>query len=329
MIDRQDELRSGELQDMTGHVKLVGLNLALARRVALRLEKRVGHGAADQELVNFLEQGLDDQNLVGNFGSAHDGHIGTLGVAQERVEDLQFLLDQKANGPSVGGELLGRRNHGSLVAVASTEGVIDIGVRQGGHLLGERRVALLLTLVETHVLENHDLARGKVSASCLSLRPDGVVGLLDRTANQLSQAGGHRVQAERGVGGRVAGRTAQMADKDQAAAPVQDIIEGWQCRADPTIVGDVARFGLRDIEIDADEDFLTPYIQVANRSFWHRCTPESWRKSPDRPTPWVWPLRAGIAYPLDEMRGRLRERPAWRSARRCAPSRPTRCRTNQ
>ena len=91
-----------------------------------------------------------------------------------------------------------------------------------------------------------------------------------------------------------------MTDQDQAAAPAQDIIESRQRRADATIVGDVARLGLRDIEIDADEDFLTPNIQVANRSFWHRCTPESWRKCPDRPTPWVWPLRAGIAYPLDE-----------------------------
>ena len=88
MIDRQDEFRSGELQDMSGHVKLVGLNLALADRVALGLEKRVGHGAADQELVNFLEQALDDQDLVGNLGSAHDGQIGALGMAQERVEDL-------------------------------------------------------------------------------------------------------------------------------------------------------------------------------------------------------------------------------------------------
>ena len=204
MIDRQDELLAGELQDMPGHVELVGLDLALADRVALGLEKRVGHGAADQELVDLLEQALDDQDLVGDLGSAHDGDIGALGVAQERVEDLQFLLDQEADGAAVGGELLGHRHHRRLVAVAGAEGVVDVAVGQGGHLLGEGGIALLFALVEPDVLENHDSAGGKLGAGGLRLRPDGVVGLLDRNGRSTLRVG--RPPCPGGTGRRRPGR---------------------------------------------------------------------------------------------------------------------------
>ncbi len=284
MIDRQHQLRSGKLQDMLGHVELVGLDLALAHRVALGLEKRIRHGATDQELVDLLEQALDHQDLVGNLGSAHDGHIGTLGVAEQRVEDLQFLFDQEPDGAVVGGELLWHGHHRRLIAVAGAEGVIDVGVSQGGHLLGEGRVALLLALVEPDILEDHDSARGQLGARCLRVRPDGIVGLLHGTADQLGESSSHRVQAERGVGSRVAGGSAQMADQDQAAAPFQNIIQRGQCRADAAIVGDLTRRGLRDVEVDADENFLTLNVQVANRSFCHHCAPDSWRKSPGGPT---------------------------------------------
>ena len=57
---------------------------------------------------------------------------GRLGVAEQRLEDLQLLFDQEPDGAAVGRELLGDGDHRRLVAVAGAEGVVDVGVGQGG-----------------------------------------------------------------------------------------------------------------------------------------------------------------------------------------------------
>ena len=88
--------------------------------------------------------------------------------------------------------------------------------------------------------------------------------LHDRPADQLLQPGGHRVQPERRVRGGVAGRAAEMADQDQAAAP---------CRESSVKVGRALRMrrssatppsgDLRDVEVDADQHLSCP---VTSRS---------------------------------------------------------------
>ena len=57
---------------------------------------------------------------------------GCLGIAEQRLEDLQLLLDQEADRPAVGRELLGDGHHRGLIAVAGAEGVVDVAI-------GERR----------------------------------------------------------------------------------------------------------------------------------------------------------------------------------------------
>ncbi len=84
--------------------------------------------------------------------------IGRLRLAEQRVEDLQLLLDEEADRPVLRRELLGDGDHRGLVAVAGAEGVVDVGVGQPGQLGGEGGVALLLALVEPDVLQDEDLA---------------------------------------------------------------------------------------------------------------------------------------------------------------------------
>ena len=103
-----------------------------------------------------------------------------------------------------------------------------------------------------------------------------------RTGRPISscEPGGHRVQPERGVGGRVAGGTAQVADQDQAAAAVEDRVQGRQGAPDPAVVGDAAVGRLRHVEIDADQDLLAGHVDVAERLFGHGHLPARWTGRP-------------------------------------------------
>ena len=90
------------MQDLAGHVELVGLDLALADRLPLGLHERVGHRPADQQPVDFLDQAFDDADLVGDLGAAHHGDIGVLRIAEQGLEDPQLFFDQEADRAAVG-----------------------------------------------------------------------------------------------------------------------------------------------------------------------------------------------------------------------------------
>ena len=191
--------------------------------------------------------------------------IGCLGVLEEGVEDLQFLLDEEADPTMLGRELLGDGDHRGLVAVAGSEGVVDVGVGQAGELPGEGSVALLLSLVEPDVLEDQDLARLKRGGGGLSFGTDGVVRLLDRLAEQFSEPDRDLVELERGIVRRVTGWPTQVADQDQRGPLLQGMGQRRQRGADSTVVGDLAILGLGDVEVDPDQDFATSEAEVADR----------------------------------------------------------------
>ncbi len=100
---------------------------------------------------------------------------GCCGESEQRVEDLQLLLDQEPDRPAFGRELLGDGDHRRLVAVAGAEGVVDVAVGQSRQPDGELGIALLLALVEPDVLEHDDPARLEPLAGRLGLGADRVV----------------------------------------------------------------------------------------------------------------------------------------------------------
>jgi hypothetical protein len=81
-----------------GEVELVRLDLRVADGLALRLEQRVGHAAADDDGVDLLGQLLEDEDLVRDLRAAHDGDEGLVGIAQDLAEVLDLLVDQEPGG---------------------------------------------------------------------------------------------------------------------------------------------------------------------------------------------------------------------------------------
>ena len=146
--------------------------------------------------------------------------IGGFGWPSSVVEDLQLLLDQEADRPALGRELLGDGDHRGLVPMAGAEGVVDVAVGQAGELLGERGVALLLALVEADVLQHDDPARLQgARTSAWASGPTVSSAFLTGRPSSSCEPGGDLVHLEGGVGGGVAGGAAEVADQDQARRP--------------------------------------------------------------------------------------------------------------
>ena len=85
MIERQQEFHVallGVLDDLAGQIELVVLYAGFSDFCALGLQEGVGHGAANNQGVDFVQQVLDDGDLVADFGAAEDGDKGLFGVVQ-------------------------------------------------------------------------------------------------------------------------------------------------------------------------------------------------------------------------------------------------------
>ncbi len=74
----RDARRLGPLDQALGGADELVFDERLADRPALRLEERVGHGAADEQRIDLAEQVLDDLELVRDLGAAEDRDERTL-----------------------------------------------------------------------------------------------------------------------------------------------------------------------------------------------------------------------------------------------------------
>ena len=89
-----------------GVLDAVGLGQALADRLALGEQERVGHAAAEDEHVDLGQQVVDDLDLVGDLGPAEDRRERPLGRLEELREHLDLALHEQAG---VGRQQLGDR----------------------------------------------------------------------------------------------------------------------------------------------------------------------------------------------------------------------------
>ena len=111
-------------------VQLVLLQQALADLVALRLQEREHHPAADEQRVGLAEQVVDHAELVGHLRAAeHAPTYGRAGSSVSRRSTSTSRSDQTAGRVR---EPLGDVVHAGLLAVHDAEAVADERV-------GERR----------------------------------------------------------------------------------------------------------------------------------------------------------------------------------------------
>ena len=77
MVDGQPErgraAAAGACEHVAGDVERSSSTSESPTAWPLRLQERVGHGAADQERVDLVDQVLDHLDLVGDLGAAEDG----------------------------------------------------------------------------------------------------------------------------------------------------------------------------------------------------------------------------------------------------------------
>ena len=282
VVDGEEEL-DVELFGLGDHVagvlELVVLAEGLADVVALGLQERVGHAAADDERVDLREQVVHDRELVGDLRAAEDGDERTDRVVHGVAEERDFLFHEETGDG--GADVLGDDGGGGVGAVGGAERVVAVDVAVGSELLGEDFllflelgllrlelfVALafllfelaLFFLVEAGVLKHHDVAGLHGLHDVVGVGAVGREG--DGLAEHLGEVFGDGLQAEVGLVALFGG-TAEVAHEDQAAALFEDVLDGGQGALDAGVVFDDA-FLDGHVEVDAHDDAFAFEIDVA------------------------------------------------------------------
>ncbi len=198
---------------------------------ALRLEERVGHGPADEERIDAVEQVLDHLEFVRDLRAAEDGDERPLGRSQRLAEVFDFVGHQES------GSRLGHVVHDALGrgvrAVRRPERIVDVHVGQARERLGERRIVLLFLRVEAQVLEQDDAAA--VGRDHVGRRgPDAVRRERDRPVEQRGQMIGDGLQRELRIG--LALGASEVRREDDRGALIERVGDGRQRRPDPRVV---------------------------------------------------------------------------------------------
>ena len=158
-VDREhdpDAVGLGGREDPPRVVDPVRLGQALADRLALGEQERVGHPAAEDEHVDLGEQVVDDLDLVRHLGPAEDRGERARRRLHEHGQHLEFALHQEAG---VTRDELRHADRGGVGSMGGPEGVVDVDVRVGGQRGGELGVVLFLGGVEAQVLQQEQFAR--------------------------------------------------------------------------------------------------------------------------------------------------------------------------
>ena len=92
----------GNAQDVQCQVKFVGLADGLAHMSAEGSLERIGHAAAENQIVHFVHEVHDDVNLRGHFRTAHDGSERAFRVFHHVVHGVELALHDIAEHLVVG-----------------------------------------------------------------------------------------------------------------------------------------------------------------------------------------------------------------------------------
>ena len=140
--------------------------------------------------------------------------------------------------------------------------IVDCEIATGSELLRKLGIVLLLTLVETDVLENEDLARLDGGDSLSSLLAVGVGDKGNIETRELSELLGDGLEGQLGLEAGALG-TAEVAHENDASVVLNEVVDGGQGSLD---AGGVANDAILDrhVEVNADENALAVDIDVAD-----------------------------------------------------------------
>jgi len=163
--------------------------------------------------------------------------------------------------------------------VGRAKGIVDEQVGQRGQLSGKVGIVGLFLGVKAGVLQQENITRLAGLNGGLHLRPDTVVQLGDRAAQQLGQATADGVHLE--ILDDLAFGAAQMGTQDHGRLSVQEVLDGGQRGPDAGVVGHLS-LSEGDVEINAHQHPLPLHIHIADGFLVHVVTPVIAGRAPMR-----------------------------------------------
>ena len=144
------------------------------------------------------------------------------------------------------------------------EGVGHVHVGQRGHGLGQGGVVLGLAGLKSGIFQQQDLAGLQGGGLGPGIGAHHVLRHDDRLAQQLAQAGGHRLQRQLGLD--LALGLAHVGAGDHRSVLLQQILDGGQGGTDALVVGDdaAAVLGHGHVEVAPQQHLFARHIDVAH-----------------------------------------------------------------
>src|SRR5438094_10086780 len=155
----------------------------------------------------------------------------------------------------------------SMGPMRAAKGIVDIEFAEGRQLPGKGRVVFRLAGIEADILEHHDIAVAHRRYGGFNRATDAVFQVAHGAAYQLAEP----IRQWRSPVGIVdlAVGAAEMGDHDHARTALDQVLDGRERLADPSVVDDVAVLD-RDGERAADHRSLARDLDVANGGFLER-----------------------------------------------------------
>jgi len=254
-IDGQIELHSlfpGRLHDLLRLFEEFILNDRTADLVPEGLEEREGHAAADDHLIDLLDEVAQHLQFAGNLRSPGNRDEGPGRLLQRLADIIELLLDQETGAAFLQEFRNGRI--GGVAAVGIPEGIVDIDISVTRQLLGEAVVIGGLFGMEAEVLEQDHLSGLQRVDRLLDLGTDAVLDKPDFLPQEPRKTFRHGRKAH--IGDDLSLRPAQMRHHDDNGAFIQCIIQRWQHRPDPGVIGDVQTTVHRNVEVEAEQNLF-------------------------------------------------------------------------
>jgi hypothetical protein len=104
---------------------------------ALSFEEGESHAAADDEVVDLIEQVHDDANLCRHLRTAEDSGERTLDIVEHVIDSFDLFLHEVAEHLVVFVEIVGDDRCRSMSAVSGTKGIVHIAVGIRCEMFGE------------------------------------------------------------------------------------------------------------------------------------------------------------------------------------------------
>ena len=263
-VGREEELDAfflGLFQNVEGEVELVVFYEAHAHFMSLGFAEGVGHGAADEDGVGFVEKGGDDLDFVAHFGSSHDDEERAFGVADFADEVFQFALHEEAHRAL--GDVVGDSFGGSMGAVGGAEGVVDENFGSAGEGFCKGGFVGGLGGVKAGVLEEENGAVGEGGTSCGCFFFNAVITESYFTAEELAQTSGDGL--ERVFAVHFAFGAAHVGAEDKLGSGFLEVLNGGDGGPDAGVVSDFASVIEGDVEVRTHQYFLSCRVEIANR----------------------------------------------------------------